>query len=136
MLVVSFASFLIPTRLCMTGSEAGEWRSPTTVLFWHRPYSPGIRYCHDQGVAHRDLKPENLLLDAEDNLKIMDFGLSALQSGDKLLTTTAGTPNYVAPEVWNLAPLSQQSSPDLIVPCIPIFSLSLVTSTGVGGSRL
>lgn len=59
----------------------------------------GLKYCHDQGVAHRDLKPENLLLDSEDNLKIMDFGLSALQSGDKLLTTTAGTPNYVAPEV-------------------------------------
>ena len=58
----------------------------------------GIRYCHAQGVAHRDLKPENLLLNDEDTLKIMDFGLAALQK-DKLLQTTCGTPNYVAPEV-------------------------------------
>ena len=49
----------------------------------------GIRYCHAQGVAHRDLKPENLLLSDEDVLKIMDFGLAALQK-DKLLQTTCG----------------------------------------------
>lgn len=64
----------------------------------------GVEYCHSQGVCHRDLKPENLLLDEEGNLKISDFGLSALYSGTEdtrsaLLHTTCGTPNYVAPEV-------------------------------------
>eukprot|EP00252_Welwitschia_mirabilis_P008829 TRINITY_DN2103_c0_g1_i2.p1 TRINITY_DN2103_c0_g1~~TRINITY_DN2103_c0_g1_i2.p1 ORF type:complete len:468 (+),score=82.84 TRINITY_DN2103_c0_g1_i2:148-1551(+) len=60
----------------------------------------GVDYCHSKGVYHRDLKPENLLLDAKGNLKISDFGLSALRSqGDELLHTTCGTPNYVAPEV-------------------------------------
>ncbi|XP_010250123.1 PREDICTED: CBL-interacting serine/threonine-protein kinase 24 [Nelumbo nucifera] len=59
-----------------------------------------VDYCHSKGVYHRDLKPENLLLDAEGNLKISDFGLSALpQQGVGLLHTTCGTPNYVAPEV-------------------------------------
>ncbi|KAF8087893.1 hypothetical protein N665_0564s0028 [Sinapis alba] len=61
-----------------------------------------IDYCHSRGVYHRDLKPENLLLDAQGNLKVSDFGLSALsrQAGDDgLLHTTCGTPNYVAPEV-------------------------------------
>ncbi|KAF5751644.1 putative CBL-interacting serine/threonine-protein kinase [Tripterygium wilfordii] len=63
-----------------------------------------IDYCHSRGVYHRDLKPENLLLDAHGNLKVSDFGLSALSQqvrDDGLLHTTCGTPNYVAPEVLN-----------------------------------
>ncbi|KAE8689735.1 CBL-interacting serine/threonine-protein kinase 8 [Hibiscus syriacus] len=60
----------------------------------------GVEYCHNKGVYHRDLKPENLLLDSLGNLKISDFGLSAIpEQGVSLLRTTCGTPNYVAPEV-------------------------------------
>ncbi|TXG61246.1 hypothetical protein EZV62_012609 [Acer yangbiense] len=59
-----------------------------------------VDHCHNKGVYHRDLKPENLLLDTYGNLKVSDFGLSALpQKGVGLLHTTCGTPNYVAPEV-------------------------------------
>ncbi|KAL4203000.1 hypothetical protein AMTRI_Chr02g266330 [Amborella trichopoda] len=61
-----------------------------------------VSYCHDKGVYHRDLKPENVLLDANGNIKISDFGLSALPQHfreDGLLHTTCGSPNYVAPEV-------------------------------------
>jgi serine/threonine protein kinase len=63
-----------------------------------------VDFCHSKGVSHRDLKPENLLLDSLGNLKISDFGLSALPQqvrDDGLLHTTCGTPNYVAPEVLN-----------------------------------
>eukprot|EP01018_Ginkgo_biloba_P032981 Gb_25413 [translate_table: standard] len=63
-----------------------------------------VDYCHSRGVYHRNLKPENLLLDSHGNLKVSEFGLSALpqQVGrDGLLHTTCGTPNYVAPEVIN-----------------------------------
>ncbi|KAI3874137.1 hypothetical protein MKX03_001785 [Papaver bracteatum] len=61
-----------------------------------------VGYCHEKGVYHRDLKPENVLLDAKGNIKISDFGLSALPQhvrGDGLLHTTCGSPHYVAPEV-------------------------------------
>ncbi|RAL49705.1 hypothetical protein DM860_001996 [Cuscuta australis] len=61
-----------------------------------------VDFCHSRGVYHRDLKPENLLLDEAGNLKVSDFGLSALAESrrqDGLLHTTCGTPAYVAPEV-------------------------------------
>ncbi|BAT03298.1 CBL-interacting protein kinase 3 [Oryza sativa Japonica Group] len=61
-----------------------------------------VDYCHSRGVYHRDLKLENLLLDTAGNIKVSDFGLSAISEqvkADGLLHTTCGTPNYVAPEV-------------------------------------
>lgn len=74
--------------------------------FYFRQLLEGMEYCHSQGVCHRDLKPENILLDGAGNVKISDFGLSNLYSGGddealKLLHTTCGTPNYVAPEVYS-----------------------------------
>lgn len=82
---------------------AKRFDEPTARKYFHQLIS-GIHYCHSQGIAHRDLKPENLLLDANDTLKISDFGLSNLQRGGAdgqgtLLQTVCGTPNYVAPEV-------------------------------------
>ena len=61
-----------------------------------------VEFCHSRGVCHRDLKPENLLLDENGDLKVSDFGLSALPEQlrhDGLLHTLCGTPAYVAPEV-------------------------------------
>ncbi|GAV58634.1 Pkinase domain-containing protein/NAF domain-containing protein [Cephalotus follicularis] len=61
-----------------------------------------VGYCHSRGVFHRDLKPENLLLDENGNLKVSDFGLSAVTNqvrADGLLHTLCGTPAYVAPEI-------------------------------------
>lgn len=62
-----------------------------------------VDFCHARGVYHRDLKLENLLLDDAGNLKVVDFGLSALADharSDGLLHTLCGTPGYVAPEVF------------------------------------
>ncbi|KAL8236106.1 hypothetical protein R6Q59_017187 [Mikania micrantha] len=63
-----------------------------------------VDFCHSRGVCHRDLKPENLLVDESGNLKVSDFGLSAVSESrwqDGLLHTMCGTPAYVAPEVIN-----------------------------------
>lgn len=61
-----------------------------------------VGFCHARGVFHRDLKPENLLLDENGDLKVSDFGLSAVSDQilpDGLFHTFCGTPAYVAPEV-------------------------------------
>nr|GME14529.1 CBL-interacting serine/threonine-protein kinase 12-like [Ipomoea batatas] len=61
-----------------------------------------VAFCHARGVFHRDLKPENILLDEDGNVKVSDFGLSAISEQikqDGLFHTFCGTPAYVAPEV-------------------------------------
>eukprot|EP00747_Dinoflagellata_sp_TGD_P148505 gnl/TRDRNA2_/TRDRNA2_176928_c3_seq5.p1 gnl/TRDRNA2_/TRDRNA2_176928_c3~~gnl/TRDRNA2_/TRDRNA2_176928_c3_seq5.p1 ORF type:complete len:523 (+),score=148.64 gnl/TRDRNA2_/TRDRNA2_176928_c3_seq5:44-1570(+) len=64
----------------------------------------GIFYCHESHICHRDLKPENFLFTTKDpieksSLKIIDFGLACKFDKDQVLTTKAGTPYYVAPQV-------------------------------------
>jgi eukaryotic-like serine/threonine-protein kinase len=59
-------------------------------------------YLHEHGVVHRDLKPENILLTAEGLIKILDFGIALDKSARRLtwfgLSSTLGTPDYIAPE--------------------------------------
>lgn len=59
----------------------------------------GIEYLHSLGIAHRDLKPENLLLDSQNRIKIVDFGLSNQYKKDETLSTACGSPCYAAPEM-------------------------------------
>ncbi|XP_052228908.1 calcium/calmodulin-dependent protein kinase kinase 1-like isoform X3 [Dreissena polymorpha] len=59
----------------------------------------GIEYLHYQKIIHRDIKPSNLLLGDDDHIKIADFGVSNEFTGnDIFLTSTAGTPAFMAPE--------------------------------------
>lgn len=60
----------------------------------------GLIYLHDRmSIVHRDLKLGNLLLDNHLNIKIGDFGLSAIIKQGEKRKTVCGTPNYIAPEV-------------------------------------
>jgi len=61
-----------------------------------------LYYCHSFNICHRDLKPENFLYlnGADDSpLKVIDFGLSKISQANNVMTTRAGTPYYIAPEV-------------------------------------
>lgn len=70
-----------------------------------RTITDAVVYLHDQGIVHRDLKPENLLFrdkTEESDLLIADFGLSRVVDDEKItvLSTTCGTPGYMAPEIF------------------------------------
>jgi serine/threonine protein kinase len=59
----------------------------------------GLKEAHAQGIVHRDLKPENVMIDAQGNVKVMDFGIARSMQALTLLTgTMVGTPAYMAPE--------------------------------------
>jgi serine/threonine-protein kinase len=61
-----------------------------------------LDYIHANGVVHRDLKPENIMVDANDKIKLIDFGIAGDSAARRLtyanFTQTLGTPNYIAPE--------------------------------------
>ncbi|KAE8702888.1 CBL-interacting protein kinase 4 [Hibiscus syriacus] len=80
--------------------RCGRLAEPAARRYFSQLIS-ALHFCHENGVAHRDVKPQNLLLDQNGNLKVSDFGLSALpeQLNDGLLHTACGTPAYTAPEV-------------------------------------
>lgn len=61
-----------------------------------------LDYIHANGVVHRDLKPENIMVDADDNIKLIDFGIAGNEGSRRLtfakLSNVMGTPDYISPE--------------------------------------
>jgi len=61
-----------------------------------------LEYIHENGVVHRDLKPENIMVDAKDNIKLIDFGIAGDSAARRLtyanFTATLGTADYISPE--------------------------------------
>lgn len=80
-----------------------EKRLPTArAIVLTQQLAEAMAYAHSQGVYHRDLKPENLLITPEGRLVVTDFGIALLSGARRLtwrwLTSTVGTPDYMAPE--------------------------------------
>ena len=61
-----------------------------------------LDYIHTHGVVHRDLKPENIMVDTQDHIKLIDFGIAANVGSRRItfakLSNTMGTPDYISPE--------------------------------------
>lgn len=69
---------------------------PTVVIHVGAQIAEGLSMAADAGMVHGDVKPENILFDTDKNAKLVDFGLSAMQSGPG--NEVWGTPYYIAPE--------------------------------------
>jgi eukaryotic-like serine/threonine-protein kinase len=76
--------------------------SPDRALRIAAEVLDALEYIHANGVTHRDLKPENIMVDEQDRIKLIDFGIAGDTAARRLtyanFTAALGTPNYISPE--------------------------------------
>jgi eukaryotic-like serine/threonine-protein kinase len=98
-----FSMQLIEGRSLAQQIQAGEWpldngKAAARLL---AKVARAVHYAHEAGILHRDLKPANILIDAQGEPHIADFGLARQLGMDSSLTldgAVVGTPTFMAPE--------------------------------------
>jgi len=109
--------------------------APTTTIYnlsiW---LFSTLSYIHDAGYVHRDIKPENIMIDVKrKRFVLLDFGLTC--SSEDISSSKqgkmVGTPDFIAPERWDLSKLSKKSSSPRPNDSLSIWKKSDVWSAGV-----
>jgi len=95
---------LIVTELCTGGDLANYVRkekrlSESKAKLVTKKILEGLAHCHSRRVLHRDIKLDNVLLNADGELKICDFGVSQIIREGEKMTEQCGTLAYIAPEI-------------------------------------
>lgn len=84
----------------LRGAQPHGWFESADLERWIAQVCDALAYAHERGVVHRDLKPANILIDSENNAKVVDFSIPALVDADPLYFTgreTSGTAAYQSP---------------------------------------
>jgi WD40 repeat protein/tRNA A-37 threonylcarbamoyl transferase component Bud32 len=107
---------------------AGRPQPPRQAAAWLEALARAAHYAHQQGIVHRDLKPSNVLLTADHQPKLCDFGVAKLLTGSDVKTlsgTLLGTAEYMAPE--------QASGAARVGPAADIYALGAILYAALTG---
>lgn len=88
---------------------AGSLIAPEQVVSWMLQLCQGVQFLHQLKIIHRDLKPSNILITANDQVKLTDFGIvKDLRDPSRTLTNSRaiGTPGFMSPEQVGLSEIS------------------------------
>jgi serine/threonine protein kinase len=77
----------------------GRFPDDTARYYLHQLVD-ALEYMHSHKIFHRDMKPANILMSDAFDIKLTDFGLSKKMDSSVTQTEFAGTPCYMAPEIW------------------------------------
>lgn len=118
----------LESHLFCNGSKILDWKKRYHIALG---VARGLAYLHEkcrECIIHCDIKPENILLDADYNPKLSDFGLAKLFGRDvsHVLTTMKGTRGYLAPEMISGEPISPKSD---------VFSYGMLLLELISGRR-
>jgi eukaryotic-like serine/threonine-protein kinase len=128
---------LVPGRTWREELKRSGLIAPARAAEWFRQLLEGLQFAHNLGVVHRDLKPENVMIvetsGGGDELKIMDFGLAKVLTGQTGVTDSLtqagavmGTFGYIAPEVFTGGPVDERAD---------IFAIGVMVVETLVGTR-
>jgi serine/threonine-protein kinase len=107
----------------------GDRMSSYQLLITLDPIARALHLAHSKGIIHRDIKPSNIFLMAPDlggGVRLMDFGLAKIAGAEQLTEVgmIAGSPSYIAPEMWRSEPFDHRAD---------IYSLAAVIFRALSG---
>jgi len=88
----------------------------------------GVLHIHSNNVVHRDIKPENCLINKDNQLKIIDFGLAKTEDSDLIGSAMVGTPFYMAPEIFE-----EHGDEGCYKPPVDIYALGIIMYELISG---
>ncbi len=97
---------------------------PSLAAYYLFQICQGLRYAHLEEIIHRDINPTNIIVQRDDRLKILDFGLACIEGTEDYNST--GTVFYISPEQINGEPVDQRTD---------IYSLGITAFEMVTGKR-